>query len=103
MIKPTNDYEKKRCKKCKKALTKTDLIRALHDQRWDYRTIEGLAKELNTAEKEIERYLDSEPEIRKSIMKDKYGRSLYTLKKRKSAIGDYWAAFRAVNSAKIGS
>ncbi|WP_423808339.1 hypothetical protein OUO06_20015 (plasmid) [Photobacterium damselae] len=62
-----------------------------------------MAKELKAAEKEVKKYLDSEPEIRKSIMKDKYGRSLYTLRKRKSVIGDYWTAFRAVNAAKTGS
>ena len=103
MNKSTDDPDKNKRKKRKKALTKADLIKALHDQRWDYRTSEGLAKELKVAEKEVKKYLDSEPEIRKSIMKDKYGRSLYTLRKRKSVIGDYWTAFRAVNSAKTGS
>ncbi|EGR3254610.1 hypothetical protein ACOLMZ_004565 [Vibrio parahaemolyticus] len=103
MNKSTDDSDKNKRKKRKKALTKADLIKALHDQRWDYRTSEGLAKELKVAEKEVKKYLDSEPEIRKSIMKDKYGRSLYTLRKRKSIIGDYWTAFRAVNSAKTGS
>ncbi|HHF3189539.1 TPA: hypothetical protein ACPJ16_004060 [Vibrio alginolyticus] len=103
MNKSTDDPDKNKRKKRKKALIKADLIKALHDQRWDYRTSEGLAKELKVAEKEVKKYLDSEPEIRKSIMKDKYGRSLYTLRKRKSVIGDYWTAFRAVNSAKTGS
>ncbi|EIC5077212.1 hypothetical protein K9512_004705 [Vibrio parahaemolyticus] len=103
MNKSTDDSDKNKRKKRKKPLTKADLIKALHDQKWDYRTSEGLAKELKAGEKEIKQYLNSEPEIRKSIMKDKYGRSLYTLKKRKSLVGDYWAAFRAVNSAKTGS
>lgn len=103
MNKPTNNPDNNKPKKSKKILIKTNLINALQNPRWDYRTSEGLAKELKVTENEIKKYLDSEPEIRKSVMKDKDGRSLYTLKKRKTAIGDYWAAFRAVNSAKTGS
>ncbi|MEL0607163.1 hypothetical protein [Vibrio echinoideorum] len=102
MNKPSEESDNKRKKK-KKPLTKNDLIKALHDQRWDYRTSEGLAKDLKASEKEVNKYLNSEPEIRKSVMRDKYGRSLYTLKERKSTFGDYWTAFQAVNSAKTGN
>ncbi|MGF1760018.1 hypothetical protein L4D76_19190 [Photobacterium sagamiensis] len=103
MNKTTINSDKKKKKKRKKPLSKHDLIKALSDQRWDYRTSQALAKELNSNESVINKYLNGDPEIRKSVMKDKYGRSLYTLKKRKSTLGDYWAAFRAVNSAKTGS
>lgn len=92
----------KKNKKRKKPLAINALIKALADQRWDYRTCEGLAKELQANEAEIRRYLENAPDIRKSVMKDPYGRNLYTLKKRKSVISDYWSAFRAVNSAKTG-
>ncbi|WP_133126285.1 hypothetical protein, partial [Vibrio breoganii] len=56
MNKSTDDSDKNKRKKRRKALTKADLIRALHDQRWDYRTSEGLAKELKVGEKEINAY-----------------------------------------------
>ncbi|EOB1224823.1 hypothetical protein V5G98_16970 [Vibrio cholerae] len=98
----SENSDENKCKRRKKPL-KEDLIKALRNEQWDYRTSESLAKELKVSEKELKKHLESDPEIRKSIMKDKHGRSLYTLKKRKSVIGDYWSAFQAVNSAKSGS
>lgn len=84
-------------------VNKEDLITALLNNKWDYRTVKGLSKELNMPEKEVEKCLESYPEVRKSIMKDRFGRSLYTLKKNKSIWGDIKSAFRAVNAAKLGN
>lgn len=102
MNKSSNNSDKGKSKKRKKKLAKNYLIKALSDPKWDYRTSEGLARELKASENEVKKYLN-DPEIRQSVMKDKYGRSLYTLKKRKSVFSDYWTAFRAINSAKTGS
>lgn len=79
------------------------ILSALSDNRWDYRTIEGIATELKIPKDQVAAFVTQDPAIRESIMKDAQGRRLYTTKKRKSKIGDFFTAFRALNSSKVGS
>jgi hypothetical protein len=92
----------KKNKKRKAQLIRPQVIAALENDKWDYRTIQGIAEELHISVRDVEKTLINDELIRKSVMLDSAGRSLYTLKKRKSKIGDYFSAFKAVNAAKMG-
>jgi|ERR1035437_8922026 hypothetical protein len=60
------------------------VLQALADEKWDFRTIDGLAKETELAPEQIRRILQSYPElVRRSPVRDRLGRSIYTLKSRK--------------------
>lgn len=51
---------------------------AVADTRWDFRTVEGLAGDLELAPEAVRRILDERPDIaRKSAMTDRHGRELY--------------------------
>lgn len=59
------------------------VLQALADEKWDFRTIDGIAKETKLPSDQIERILQSFPEfIRRSPVRDRLGRSIYTLKSR---------------------
>ncbi len=51
----------------------------LWDLRWDFRTVDGIARELNLDRATVQELLDRHTEVaRRSVMNDKEGRSLYT-------------------------
>ena len=77
------------------------VIAALENDKWDYRTVQGIASDLHVSVEKVKAIVASDTAIRQSIMRDNKGRRLYTTKKRKSAIGDYVTAFRAINAAKM--
>lgn len=77
------------------------VIRALNDPKWDYRTAEAIARETKKPLEDVKTVLASDDRVRKSVMKSKSGRDLYTLKVRKSKIGDYFSAFQSMNSDKL--
>ncbi len=65
--------------------------KALSDKRWDYRTVEGLAKELGISADEVKSFLESRRDIVwKSNIPDRNGRDLYTLNERKPESKDFW-------------
>jgi hypothetical protein len=81
---------------------KIKVIKALDDSRWDYRTAEGIAKAAHIKIDVVKSVLNSDKRIRHSVLKSRSGLELYTLKKRRSALRDFYTAFRAMNAAKLG-
>lgn len=78
------------------------VINELKNKRWDYRTAEGIAKAAHVNIVQVKTFLDTDNRIRHSIIKSKNGKDLYTLKARTSKVGDYFKAFRVMNSVKLG-
>lgn len=78
------------------------VIEALSNTKWDYRTADGIAKEINVSVEEVNAILSTDNRVRLSVMKSKNGKSLYTLKSKKSKVGDLFTAFRAMGSDKLG-
>lgn len=59
--------------------TKDRIWKALEDARWDWRTVDGVSKEIGLPEEEVLRILESSPdEIIRSRIPDERGRALYT-------------------------
>jgi tRNA-dihydrouridine synthase len=57
-----------------------ELYRRVADTSWRYRTAEGLSRELGMDPPIVEKLLESHPEmIRKSSLKDRYGRATWTM------------------------
>ncbi|MCT8986347.1 hypothetical protein [Shewanella phaeophyticola] len=81
---------------------KAKVIKALEDNRWDYRTAEGISKAVSVRVDLVKGVLNSDKRIRHSVMKSKSGKDLYTLKHRRSVIRDFYTAFRAMNAEKLG-
>lgn len=77
------------------------VIRALSNEKYDYRTAEGIAREVKISVREVKTVLGADKRVRTSIIKSKKGKSLYTLKSKKSAVGDAFSAFRAMSSDKM--
>jgi|ERR1700733_12322194 len=60
------------------------VLQALADEKWDFRTIDGISKETGLAPDQVERILRSYPEfVRRSPVRDRIGRPIYTLQSRK--------------------
>lgn len=76
------------------------IIDALENEKWEYRTAQGIANELNTSVEAVSSIINSDSAVRQSVIRDKNGSPLYTTKKRKSRWSDYISAFRALNSEK---
>jgi hypothetical protein len=75
------------------------VLQALADEKWDFRTIDGLVKETDLPADRIRRILDSYPElVRRSPVRDRLGRSLYTLKSRAMKIPEKAAFARLLLS-----
>ncbi len=79
---------------------KAEVIKALNDKRWEYRTVVGISKQVHITADEVAKIIESSAAVRKSVAKTAKGASLYTLKSRKSAVGDYVAAFRKLSKDK---
>jgi hypothetical protein len=67
------------------------ITNALRDQRWDYRTAEGIAKETKIPVETVRAFLESRKDIVwKSSVSDRLGRDLYTLNERRPQIKEFW-------------
>ena len=67
------------------------IIEALRDERWDYRTAEGIAEQIGIKIDFVKSFLDSNKDIVwKSTIPDRLGRDLYTLVERKPQKKDLW-------------
>lgn len=67
------------------------IINALRDQRWDYRTVEGIAEETKIPIETVRIFLESRKDIVwKSAMPDRRGRDLYTLNERRPMNKEFW-------------
>jgi hypothetical protein len=73
----------------------------MDNPKWEYRTVQGLAKEAAIPKEKIKQVLNNSPKVLVSVNKYK-NQQLYTLKKNKSILGDYWTKFKLFNSYKIG-
>lgn len=63
--------------------TERKVLEALADPLWDFRTISGISKETGLTPAEIKKALDAHPDlVRQSLVPDRHGRSLYTLRER---------------------
>jgi dihydroorotate dehydrogenase len=68
---------------------------ALADERWDFRTAGGIARELDLDVNQVETMLEKHPEIaRKSVMRDREGRTIYTLRDRPPTVRERIARTR---------
>jgi len=69
------------------------ILQSLQDPNWDYRTVDGIAKETGEAASNIEAFLEAHPEsVWKSRIPDRQGRSLYTVKGRRAQSKEFWRA-----------
>ena len=60
------------------------VLDALADEKWDFRTIEGIAKETGVPTELVKQILQHYPSlVRRSPVRDTSGRALYTLRSRK--------------------
>lgn len=60
------------------------VLHTLADEKWDFRTIDGISKETGLPSDQVKRILQSYPEfVRRSPVRDRLGRSIYTLRNRK--------------------
>ena len=67
------------------------IINALRDNRWDYRTADGIAKETGVPVERVLAFLESRKDIvLKASIPDRLGRDLYTLNDRQSQAKDIW-------------
>ena len=67
------------------------IIKALSDKRWDYRTVDGIAKETDIPVENVMAFLESRKDIVwKSSFPDRLGRELYTLKDRRPQSKYFW-------------
>jgi dihydroorotate dehydrogenase len=70
---------------------------ALNDERWDFWTVEGLAKELRLAPNRTHDLLAASPDVvRKSVLRDRKGRTLYTARSRPPTARERIERFRSV-------
>nr|WP_320125378.1 hypothetical protein [uncultured Shewanella sp.] len=87
-------------KKAKKP-SKELVLMAMGNNKWDYRTVHGIAIETKLPEAVVLNVLkESKNEIRSSIIRTKSGKNLYALKNRKSAIADVWWAIKKMSQDK---
>jgi dihydroorotate dehydrogenase len=74
-----------------------DVHRALADDRWDFRTIEGIARQLGRDPHEIETVLEQHPEIaRESILRDRAGGRVLTAAERRLTLREHIARVRSI-------
>lgn len=69
---------------------------ALANDKWDFRTVDGIARETGIAADRVLEILESHPgEVRKSMVPDNKGRVLYTLQSRSKSFRELIATARA--------
>lgn len=80
-----------------------ELVRAaMRNKRWDYRTAQGISVETKLPVTVVNKTLTNlKNEVRVSLIKTKSGKDLYTLKSRRSALGDFWYSIRKLSRDKF--
>ncbi|WP_144655204.1 hypothetical protein [Achromobacter dolens] len=78
------------------------IVKAVESSRWDYRTAEGIAKDVHATASDVRKAIAERPDIfRVSVMKKEDGSPLYTTKSRVSGTKDYISAFKAISSVSF--
>ena len=78
------------------------VVATLEDARWDFRTLEGIAKDTGLTKERIQQILESHAEIvRKSAIPDRLGRELYTLRSRPMKGRELFALVRTFVSKSV--
>ena len=61
------------------------VLDALADEKWDFRTIDGIARETGVSAEKVSQVLNARASlVRRSLVRDRCGRELYTLRDRKA-------------------
>ena len=78
-------------------MSEKDLIlQALEDPKWDWRTVEGIARETGVPAEKVTEVLESAPEdVIRSTLPDKLGRSLYTTRRHYKKTQSFLNRFRS--------
>ena len=75
------------------------LFEALADDRWDFRTVEGLSRSTGLSEERVRDLLRKyQALIRQSLVLDRQGRELYTLASRRPRLQEVITNIRAIIS-----
>ena len=75
------------------------LFEALADERWDFRTVEGISGSTGLSEERIRELLRKyQALIRQSLVLDRQGRELYTLASRRPSLQEVITTIRAIIS-----
>ena len=78
------------------------VFEALSDPRWDFRTIEGIARAVELTKSEIKTILDRYPElVRKSAVSDCQGRELFTLSSKPVRASERLALLRTLLAKSV--
>jgi hypothetical protein len=78
------------------------IVRALEDDRYEWRTVDGVAEQIGVPATQVQKFLESlTPEIVRSSIPDEAGRSLYTTRKHYRATHGLGAQFLAALSDKV--
>jgi hypothetical protein len=79
-----------------------EIIRALEDDRYEWRTVEGVAEQIGVPPASVQEFLESlKSEIVRSSIPDEAGRSLYTTRKHYRDTHGLGAQFLAALSDKV--
>lgn len=78
------------------------VFKALANQDWDFRTVDGIAKETGLTSSEVARIIEKYPQlIRSSAVPDNKGRQLYTLASKAITTRERLASVRMFISKSI--
>lgn len=79
------------------------VFKALANPKWDFRTVNGIAKETNLDNEQVAKIIDvyNGKLIRKSLVPSVTGEQLYTLKSKKANLAEIYDQFRALLSKNI--
>ena len=75
---------------------KAVVVKALEDPRWEWRTVDGIARETGVAEAQVLQILESSPdEVIRSRTSDAQGRALYTSRRHYTQKQSLFERFRS--------
>jgi hypothetical protein len=79
------------------------VFEALANPKWDFRTVKGIAKETSLNSTLVSNIINAHTGklIRKSVIPDKTGDELYTLKSKRADIAEIYDQFRTFLSKNI--
>ncbi len=78
------------------------VLAALADPQWDFRTVQGIARETGLPEPEVSVILNKYPDlIRRAYVPDPSGRDLFTLKERPAKLREKLALLRTLVAGSI--
>lgn len=76
-------------------LEEEKIVAALKDERWDYRTVSGVARATGLDEQVVCTFLETRKDlVWKSAIPDRNGRDLYTIQGRQAQSKDFWRNLR---------